>query len=429
MGILYNIVFIVFAFFYIPVFLFKRRKREGMYLRFGKYPKELIKRLSASKNIWIHAVSVGEVMAIEPLVRLIRQRHPGYRIVITTVTETGRHAAERLVSDNEIVLFLPFDISFIVRRAIRYIMPASLVIAETELWPNLIREAKAAGIKVFIVNARISDNSAGKYRLIKPILKSLFSKVEFICAQTQAQKERFESLGAEPSRIAVSGNMKFDSAFLKDLLLADKERLKQNLNISSKAKIFLAGSTHPGEEKMILDSYKELKRKFAGLRLIIAPRHIERAEEIEKLIRDFKLRPLCASKAPRPGSRLSGEEVLILDTIGRLKELYSIADIVFVGGSLINRGGQNMIEPAVFARPILTGSFTHNFRGVVELLKQRHGIIEVKGRNSLTEYAGRLLRDAETANNIGRNAKRAVESSRGAVERILKAIEDEKVFL
>jgi 3-deoxy-D-manno-octulosonic-acid transferase len=429
MGILYNIIFILFAFFYLPIFLFKGRRRRGLALRFGIYPEKLVKSLGEKKNVWVHAVSVGEVIAVLPLIKEIREKHPDYRVVITTVTETGSIVAEKITSGDEIVIFLPYDITFIIRKVIKYIMPAALIIVETELWPNLIRETAGREVKIFLVNGRISDNSFSRYKLIRFLLKNLLAKISLLFMQTEDQKKRIISLGADPRKVKASGNMKFDSIFSEDTFEQDKEKIRLSLGLGTSDKLFIAGSTHPGEEKIILSSYIKLKKKFSGLRLLIAPRHIERIDEVRKVIIGHGLNPVFISGLSAINSKISAGDILILDTIGRLRSLYRIAEIAFVGGSLVKKGGQNMIEPATFAKPLLLGPYTHNFRDIVEMFLEKNAAIVVKDTRALTESLRGLLSDATLRDSLGQSAQRVAQSSRGATARILQSIEDENVFL
>ncbi len=428
MSIIYNIIFILFAFFYLPLFLFKGKRRQGLALRFGLYPKSLINRLREKKNIWVHAVSVGEVMAVLPLIKQIREKHPDYRVVITTVTETGNVAAEKSKLGDEIVIFLPFDITFIVRRVFSYIMPVALIIVETELWPNLINEAADSGVKTFLVNGRISDNSFGRYKIIRPLLKRFLAKIAKLFMQTEDQKIRIVYLGADPSRVLVSGNMKFDNVFSEDTFKFNEEEIRSSLALGSLDRLFIAGSTHPGEEEMAISSYMELKKKFSGLRLLIAPRHIERVKELQRLITDQGLNPVLVSGLSTKSAKISVKDILVLDTIGQLRSLYSIAEIVFVGGSLVKRGGQNMIEPAALAKPILLGPYTYNFRDIAAMLIQGDGAIVVADRDALTGSLRSLLEDVDFRIGLGKRAQKLARLSKGATLRILAHIEDEKIF-
>lgn len=428
MTILYNIVFIIFLFFYIPLFLSKKRRRKGVLLRLGIYSRHLISRLSGRKNIWIHAVSVGEIIAVAPLVENIRLKHPGYRIVFSTVTETGNIAATKILSEDDIALYLPFDLSFIVRKAIGYIRPSFLVITETELWPNLILTARKMGVKVFLVNGRISDSSFKKYRIAMGLLAPVLRHINLICMQTEEYSQRIISLGAYRQRVFVSGNMKFDSAFLGYVSCQKSEALKSMLCLDQDSRLMAAGSTHPGEELIVLSSYKKLKPEFPGLRLIIAPRHVERAHEVMQAAQHLRLDAVLFSCLSAGKSMPSGA-IIVLDIIGRLKEIYSISDIVFIGGSLVKRGGQNMIEPAVFSKPIILGPHTYNFRDITDMFLENHAVVIAKSQASLEGIVSGLLKDEGLAKTLGEKARYVVESNRGAAERTLKAIEDEGVFL
>jgi 3-deoxy-D-manno-octulosonic-acid transferase len=427
MTILYNIVFIVFLFFYIPVFLFKKKKREGIGIRFGIYSKGLITKLSGRKNIWVHAVSVGEVKAAAPLLNIIRQRHPGYRIVFSTVTETGNTAAASILSKDDISLYLPFDISFIIRKVISYINPFFLIITETEIWPNLISTAHKMGIKTFIVNGRISDSSFIKYRLARPLLAPVLRCIDLFCMQTGEYAQRIISLGAYAQRVVVSGNMKFDSAFLDDVSCQGAEMLRDMLCLDHDSRLMVAGSTHPGEELMILNAYSRLKREFPGLRLIIAPRHVERAHEITQTANHMNFKTDLFSRLSSENS-MPSENVVVIDVIGKLKDVYSISDIVFIGGSMVKKGGQNMIEPAVFSKPIILGPYTYNFRDITDMFLKNHAVVIAESPASLEETARGLLKDEDSAKRLGQKARSVVESNRGASERTFKAIEDEGVF-
>jgi 3-deoxy-D-manno-octulosonic-acid transferase len=428
MRIIYNIIFTIFLFFYIPVFLFKKRRRAGIRIRLGIYDKSLISKLSGRKNIWVHAVSIGEVIAAAPLVESIRQRHPEYRIVFSTVTETGNIAAGRILSKDDIILYLPFDISFIVKKVVGYIKPSFLVITETEIWPNLILTAQKMGVKIFMVNGRISDNSFKRYRIAAPLLMPVLRHIDLFCMQTKEYSQRIISLGAYRQRVIVSGNMKFDSAFLDDVSCHGAEMLQNILCLDQSSRLMVAGSTHPGEEDMILNAYKRLKPEFPGLMLIIAPRHVERACEIMQTAQHLRLEAELFSRLSKVSSMAPGK-IVVLDVIGRLKDIYSISDIVFVGGSLVKKGGQNMVEPAVFSKPIILGPYTYNFRDITDMFLKNQAVMIAKSQGSLEGIIRGLLKDESLAKRLGEKARSVVESNRGAAERTLKAIEDEGVFL
>jgi 3-deoxy-D-manno-octulosonic-acid transferase len=433
MNILYDIAFVFFLFFYAPVFFFKKRKRHGIGLRLGFYPKELINKLSGRKNIWIHAVSVGEVIAVSPLVKAMREKYPAHRIVFTTVTETGNTAAQKILSNNDIALYLPFDLGFIVGRVISFIRPCLLVITETELWPNLIMRPSEYRIKVFLVNGRISDSSFKKYKIVKPLLSSIIKKIHLACMQTTSDKNRILRLGAVNRKTVVLGNMKFDSALLNICSGHERQHLQEVLNLNGQ--LIVAGSTHKGEEEIILEIYKKLKIKFPGIVLVIAPRHIERAIEIAHIADREGLKSLYFSKImtanypAKAAPTAYPDSVIILDVIGMLKNLYSLAEIVFIGGSLVKKGGQNIIEPAVFSKPVIIGPYTHNFRDIVEMFLREEAVIIVKSKAMLLNKLDLLLKDETLCSRLGRKARLVVETNKGIAEQTLSLIENENVFL
>ena len=446
MTIIYDLIFLVFAIFYIPVFLFRKRKRRGLGLRLGLYPKGLAQGLKGpGENIWIHAVSVGEVMAVSSLFAGLRDRYPGSRLVITTVTETGNAIARKLASQQDIVLFLPFDISFIVGKVISYIKPALLIITETELWPNLIRGAHNNKIPILLVNGRISDKSFRGYRVIRFMLRPVLRKITLFLMQTEADRDRIVSLGADISKVKVAGNVKFDNNLSLTISEQEKRDISSGLNLKEGERLFVCGSTHPGEEEIIISSYLKLKNRYKDLRLLIAPRHIERAAEVENIVKEHGLAPVRISQLKsstiydiqRAAARISAAklasaaekvrrhttyEIFILDAIGQLKNFYSIADVVFIGGSLVKKGGQNMIEPAAFARPILFGPHTFNFRDIVSAFLREEAAIVVKDEGALEKTVSMLLEDPAWCRRLGHNAKQLVEANKGASEKTLAAI-------
>jgi 3-deoxy-D-manno-octulosonic-acid transferase len=411
-----------------PLYLLKGKRRKGICMRLGIYNRALVSRLAAGRNIWIHAVSVGEVMAIAPLIDNLRRRHPGYRIVFSTVTETGNAAARRILLKDDIDIYLPFDLSCITRKVMGYIKPVILVIAETELWPNLILTAHNMDVKVFLVNGRISDSSFRRYRAVRLFLLPVLRKIDLMCMQTHGYMERIVSLGAHRARVTVSGNMKFDSAFSGDIANRDKEILRKTLGLHRGERLVVAGSTHPGEEEMLLSAYNKLKAQFPGLRLVITPRHIERARGIRDIAKRLCLDAVFLSSLPQESPDVSGH-VVIADVMGRLKAFYSIADIVFVGGSLARKGGQNMIEPSVFARPTILGPHTFNFHDIVDMFMEKQALMIVRSESDLVASIEGLLKDRDLAKSLGQKARSVVESNRGAVDKTLMLIENERVFL
>ena len=358
----------------------------------------------------MHTVSVGEVQAASTLVEDLKHQYPDFRLVVSTVTKTGNKIAQKLIDSSGLVIYSPLDIGIITRRVIRLINPRLFIIAETEIWPSLIINLAARNIPVVLVNGRISSGSFKGYKIIRPFLKRVLKRYRLFCMQTKEDAQRVIALGAEEDKVKVTGNMKFD--------IQNSELKIQNfdLGLSEEEKLFIAGSTHRGEEKIILEVYKDLIKDYPKLRLLIAPRHIERVAEIEGLIDRFGFKSQMVSQLnlnPRPTSHVP-RPILILDTIGQLKGLYACADIVFVGGSLIPHGGQNPIEPAVFGKAIIFGPHMFNFSSVAQAFLNNKAAISVKDGQQLKDICIRLLKEVLFRKELGEKAKELVGQNRGA---------------
>lgn len=390
MIILYDFIFLIFALIYLPFFLLKGKFHRGVWQRFG-----MMRLPSAGPSIWIHAVSVGEVAAVKTLRDRLRDAFPSYNMVISTVTRAGNELAQKMAGDRDTVIYLPLDISFVVSSLLRRINPKILVIAETEIWPNLICACHKKGIPVALVNGRVSDRAFKRYKAVSSLLKFILDKIGVFCVQTAADKEKFISLGAPQIRVKVTGNTKYDN---KDYAASerDSKSIKTMLGLRDRETVIVAGSTHKGEEEVVLDIFRKLGREFGNLRLIIAPRHIERAAEIKR--------------------SSAGLNVSVIDKIGVLVDAYYLADIVFVGGSLIKHGGHNIIEPAVFAKPIIFGPHMFNFQGVAAEFLRNGAAVMVPDAQALEAALRRLLRDAKERAELGQKARSVVLGNQGAVD-------------
>ncbi len=419
--IIYQIFYIIFFIFYILTLPFKKRRREGIPIRLGIYPDELKDRLSKRDNIWIHAVSVGEVMVAKVLVDRIKKDLSRYNIVISTVTETGNSVARKIMPADTTIIYLPLDITFAIERAIKLIRPVIFIIIETEIWPNLIRRLYKKSIPILLSNGRISPNSYRRYLLIRPILKNILDCITAFLMRTEEDRDKIISLGAEAGKVAVVGNMKFDSV---DFYINEEERGKmyKRLNLEHR-KLIVAGSTHPGEEDILLKAYSKIRRAHGDLSLLIAPRHIERTEDIAKLVKSYGFIPVKISELTTNYElRTTNSPIYILDTIGQLKLFYSLAWLVFVGGSLIKHGGQNMIEPAYFGKPMLFGPYTFNFKDIASLFLKKRGALLVKDEASLAEAIEMLYGNETLAKDMGKRAKDVVRSNQGAAARTYSTI-------
>ncbi len=440
MRILYNIAFIIFGIFYLPYLIITRRYRYGLKEKLGFLSGELKSICARNKIIWIHAVSLGEMKAIGPLAPLLRKSFPEHKLIFSTITNTGYNAAAKMLEEEEAAFYLPFDLSFIVSKVVAIVRPEIFISMEAELWPNLIESVYAQGARLIMVNGRISPRSYSRHKKAKFFISGLLKKFSLLLMQSESDAKRIRELGAPKDRIFITGNLKFD------LGLKDKEDvragLRKKLGIKEQDMLLVCGSTGRGEEKVILDCFKALKNEYRNIKLLIAPRHIERSAEIEKLISKagFKSARLSllspcpvpersewfgvqSSALPVP-SKAEGslEPIFILDTIGELRSMYSASDIVFVGGSLIKRGGQNPIEPAGLARPIIFGKYTYNFQDVIRILIEQDAGIEVQDKAGFYKAIKYLLDNSEKRNQMGSNAKIVVDKNSGSCQRTIVQI-------
>lgn len=415
MFILYDVIFLIVAVFFLPVYALRRKFHSGLFFRLGFLPRDFL----FERPIWIHAVSVGEALAVKALIAELRKVYPYKKILISTVTATGNKIAKDIAAGNALVIYLPFDFSFSVKRVIDRVKPEVFIIAETEIWPNLISYLYKKSIPVIIVNGRISDVSFRNYCLIKPLFEAVLRKVTLFCVQTQRDEKRLMHLGVRQERIHITGNMKYDR-LIQPVALATAYREK--LSLAQESTLLIAGSTHPQEEDIIVGVYKELVREFPMLRLLIAPRHPERSKEILELVSKYGLRGVLLSSAePECGHCLSAP-VYILDFVGELVNFYSIADIVFVGGSLVPKGGQNILEPASLGKPVLFGPHTFNFRDITELFLSNDAAIRVHNAEGLREGIAILLRNAKRAKELGLAARALVCKNQGATKKTAELI-------
>ncbi|MBI4165716.1 MAG: 3-deoxy-D-manno-octulosonic acid transferase [Acidobacteria bacterium] len=391
--------------------------------RFGFLPRAF--QQSARGAIWIHAVSVGETMAVASLVREIQQRHPGRKIFLSHVTVAGRKAGESRLPDIDGRFLLPLDWASSMRRAFRRIRPELLVVVETELWPNLLRVAREAGARVVVVNGRISDRSFPRYRWIRFFFHSVLGNVDWICAQSNVDAERFHSLGAARGRIVVTGNLKFDAR--PPELGEFAQRLARALATSDRRPLLVAASTMPGEEGLLIPVWHQVRARNPRAMLILAPRHPARFEEVASLLEErrsgFVRRTRLAAEGQTLASQLERAEILLLDTIGELAGIFELADAVFMGGSLVPTGGHNVLEPAYWAKPILFGPHMHNFRDIAQLLLNQNAAIQVQDAASLSAKLDALFSHPERRNQLGAAARKVLDDQRGATVRVLEILE------
>jgi 3-deoxy-D-manno-octulosonic-acid transferase len=382
--------------------------------------------------LWFHAVSVGEVLQLEPVLAGLRTCLPGVEIVISTTTPTGRSVAETKFPRDRVCYF-PLDFSWAVREALRRLRPTAIVLVELELWPNFIQHANRQGIPLALINGRISQRSGQGYARIAPLFGRLLHCFETLAVQNGTYAQRLLTLGAPRNRVHVTGSIKFDRV-ATDSDNPQTAELRRYFGIGAGERVWIAGSTTAPEESYVLDAYESLRPQFPNLRLLVVPRHQERFEEVAALIRSRHL-PLLRRSAPikapgRPSWGFDGGEppVLLLDTLGELSACWGLAEIAFVGGSLSNRGGQNMIEPAGYGAAVLFGPNTWNFRDVVELLLSEGVARVVHDPADLTAAVAEYLADPAFARAQGRRAQELVTRQRGAAARTIKLLANLSCF-
>lgn len=415
---LYSAVLGVGLLAYLPAFL-ARRRRAGYGRNLAQRLGRLGDGLPPEPRCWIHAVSVGESAAAVPLVEGIRRRWPELGIVVSTITPTGaRIVAERLAGAAAHRYF-PIDLPGPVRRALDTARPSFFIAIETELWPNFLRALARRRIPAMIANGRISDRSFRRYRWVRGLMRRVLADVSIFAMQTEEDARRIIALGAPSARVVVTGNLKSD--LLPPTTGDEPGAWRARLGLGADARVWIAGSTHRGEEALILDAFLRARARWPDLALLLAPRHPERAGEVEELIRARGLAAARRSRLPAGGA--SGG-VVILDTVGELAALYTLAEIVFVGGSLVPVGGHNVLEPAMRGKPVLVGPHTSNFREGAELLQRSGGGLVVKDGTELERELARLLEDRELARRMGEAARLAFAGRQGAVSATLDLVGD-----
>lgn len=404
--LLYDAVYVVIGG---PLLLYKlatsRRFRAGFGQRMGRVPK----RRSGRPAVWLHGVSVGEIKAGIAMMAELRERLPGWDIVLSSTTLQGWQVARDSSADQ--VIYYPLDFSWVTRRAIRRMRPSAVVLLELELWPNFLLSCNRRGVPVCVANGRISEKSFRGYRWVRRLLPEPHQRIRFYAMQNEEYAERIRGLGVRPAAVAVTGQMKYDS--IPDETDDDPLEARASLGIAQDEWVLMGGSTHPGEEAVLLRCLAALVAAGARARLVLVPRHLERVDDVEQAVRDAG-QPSVRRTAIHGGADAA---VVIVDTIGELSRLYGIADLVFVGGSLVRHGGQSMIEPAAHGRPIVFGPHVWNFADTVEALLDAGGAVRVEDEAGLVALVPELHADADRARRLGEAARRVVNELRGATAR------------
>ena len=415
--LLYNLGLFVAFVLALPYFAYRRFVRGRAYAgwrpRSGRLPRTL--NPAAARTIWIHAVSVGEVLAARPLLAKLKARFPQHPVLVSTTTVAGQELARRSLSGADGIFYAPFDWPPAVRRTLDVVNPALLVLMETELWPNLIAQAHRRGARIAVANGRISPRSFPRYRRVRPFLAPMLPQVDLFLMQAETHAERARAIGAPPERVRVAGNLKYDGLGdgrprpeLAALLRADEHPL------------WVVGSTVDGEEEHVLAAFRRVREEYPEARLVIAPRHPERFDAVPAIVASAGF--TCARRTALDRDGWCTGEVLVLDTIGELASLYALADVVFVGGSLVAKGGHNVLEAAVAGKAVVVGPHMENFQEIACDFLAQDALVQIPSSAELPDAIVGLLRNDARREAIGQRARSIIERNQGAVDETIAAL-------
>lgn len=431
----YSVLIVAFFVLVSPYLLYQA-------IRYRKYITSLTQRmgylpvsfnLDGDESIWIHAVSVGEVLTVRALLPQLRQRYPRYRIFVSTTTMAGQQVARGNLPYVDEVFYFPFDLGFIVNRTLRLVRPRLFIMMETEIWPNLLRACRRDGVKTIVINGRISARSYPRYRFARVFFRRVLADVDRFCMQSDESARRIIDIGAAPERVTVTGSLKFDSLefpapvenqrslpSVHDVHERGRARVLRYFRVSERRPVIIAASTLKGEEELVLEAFQRIRATMSDALLIVAPRKPERFDDVERLVRrgGWKV-------ARRSELRVDTEprhDVIVLDTIGELAQLFQVATVVFVGGSLVDAGGHNILEPAVFGKPIVFGPHMHNFTEIARTFLDNSAAVQVRSGRELESTLLELLGDPVKRASLGAAARALVEANRGARGKSLDAL-------
>lgn len=395
--------------------IFTGRYRETFGQMLGFWPKEAEENLGGQGCIWIHAVSVGEAVAASAIIKELKRINPQEKILVSTVTETGQRMAKKIIPEADAFIYFPLDFPWLVRKSLKLFQPKIFAMVETELWPNFLRQSKKMGVINLMVNGRISDKSLRRYRyldkLFSGIFKDMLSKLEFFSMQSDIDGKHILALGADPKKVLVTGNTKFDQSY-GYLSQEEKEHILQELGLSVEQPIFVVGSTHKGEEEHILESFRKIKETYSDYVMILAPRHLDRIGEVEGICRQYGFTSARRTRLPKGQEKI--KDIILLDTIGELGKFYGLGEIVYVGGSLVATGGHNLLEPAAQGKPTFFGPYMDNFKETTQLVLDHQAGVQVKDGESLTREILNYLQDPARLKKMGQSAWKMVEENKGA---------------
>ena len=407
-----------------PFFAFKiittSSYRRGLSQRLGIGHKDVRKKVGDEKPLWIHAASVGEVLGSLPIIEGIGRTNPELPILLSTMTATGNDMAKKRASDVKVITFFPLDHPWVVRRAISRVNPRAFLMAETEIWPNFLMELGRRGIPAMLFNGRISTRSFQWYKRFRYFFASPLATISAFCMQSTLDAQRIVEMGANPARVTVNGNVKFDQ-LPPEITQKEREALLQTLGLHAGQPILIAGSTHRGEEEFMLKVLQRLSPEYPDLVLILAPRYLDRVGEVEALLTREKIPWKRKSQIQTRGDR-EGSVVILLDTMGELSKLYSLGSLIFVGGSLVRVGGHNILEPLFFKKPVFFGPFMDHFREISNEVLTRGAGFQIREVEEMIFHAKSLLEDTSLMSTMGKCGFEIIRDNRGATGKTLETI-------
>ncbi|MEA2110054.1 MAG: 3-deoxy-D-manno-octulosonic acid transferase [Pseudomonadota bacterium] len=423
--LLYDLVLLLAAMLLIPFYYFRGPRagsfRQGTAERLGFYDSRKLAAIKAEKVFWLHAVSVGELRAAVPLVKALKKGYPEVELVVSYVTETGHEIAAGIPEIDHSVFF-PYDLSWVVRKALAAISPVLIVILETEIWPNFTRHARRRKIPIVMVNGRISDHSFPRYRLARKLFSRTLQQFSLFCMQTDLDARRIKLMGAPEHLVKVSGNIKFDLDAAVPTV-TELCSIRELFRLPEEELIWIAGSTHAGEEEIIISVYRRLLAAGQRLLLVLVPRHPERASSVGDVLQKEDFSFIRRSELEKKGMKPAVGSVLLVDTVGELQKLYAVADVVFVGGSLVPVGGHNILEASAVKKPVVFGPHMHNFKEISRLLLTAGGGVMVADKDELFNIMNRLLNNCSERLALGERGYRQITEHAGATAFTLRSIQ------
>jgi 3-deoxy-D-manno-octulosonic-acid transferase len=424
MYLAYSLVSLAFFAVVSPYFLYQaicyKKYIGSLRQRLGFLP--ITFNIDADESIWIHAVSVGEALTARALVSDLKARYPRLRLFVSTTTIAGQQVARRSLSDADAIFYFPFDWTFTVRRTLKLVRPRLFIMMETEIWPNLLRECRRTGVKTVMINGRISSRSYPRYRMIRPFFRRVLADVDRFCVQSEESARRLVDLGARADLVTVTGSLKFDSLELPAAAAHGKprDRILRFFRMSASRTVVVAGSTMRGEEAAVLQAFRRIKTTMPSALAVLAPRQRERFDEVARLARDAGFTAVMRSDLAIDAEPRA--DVVVLDTFGELAQLYQVATAVFVGGSLADHGGHNILEPAIFGKPVVFGPHMQNFTEIADAFLTNDAAVQVHSDRELDEALLALVTDPVRRARLGAAARALVEANRGAKTKTLEVI-------